>query len=121
MGDYRKLRVWQLASSISDRVNHLFEQLPPRVQKGLGDQLVRAADSIHLNISEGCGLNSDAQLARCTRMALGEANELEDGLARLEARSLIPQEHATLPADATVLRKQLGAFLKRLTKRKNGD
>ena len=121
MGDYRKLRVWQLASNISDRVDRLFEQLPPRVQKGLGDQLARAAESIHLNIFEGCGLNSDAQLARCTRMALGEANELEDGLARLSARHLIPDEHANLPRDSTVLRKQLGAFLKRITKRKKGD
>src|SRR5690242_19237190 len=118
MGDYRKLRVWQLASSMSDRVDHLFEHLPPRVQKGLGDQVARAAESIHLNISEGCGLNSDAQLARCTRTALGEANELEDGLTRLAARNLIPEEFASLPSDSTSLRRQLGAFLKRITKGK---
>ena len=67
MGDYRKLEVWKLASSLADRVDSIVENLPRRIQADLGDQLARAAESIHLNIAEGCGLNSDAQLTKHVR------------------------------------------------------
>lgn len=116
MGDYRKLDVWKLAISISDRVDALVASLGKRDRTGLGDQLVRAGESIHLNIAEGCGLNSDAQLARHIRIALGSANELEDGLAHLDRRRLLPPDGALL-TDTAILRKKLGALLKRITER----
>jgi four helix bundle protein len=114
VGDYRKLEVWKLACDISDRVDALYLELPARVQRGLGEQLVRAADSVHLNISEGCGLNTDAQFAKHVRQALGSANELEDGLLRLERRGLLPEHRRDLLDDVPVLRRKLGALLKRL-------
>ena len=114
MGDYRKLDVWKLAVSVSDRVDALVKRLGHRDRTGLGDQLVRAAESIHLNIAEGCGLNSDPQLARHVRIALGSANELEDGLGKLERRGLVRPEDGPLVSDATVLRRRLGALLRRV-------
>ena len=114
MGDYRKLEVWRLACALSDEVEDLFAELPTRIQRGLGDQIVRAAESIHLNIAEGCGLNTDPQLAKHVRQALGSANELEDGLAKLNRRRLLSAQRQHLLDDATVLRRKLGAFLKRL-------
>ena len=84
------------------------------VSKNLGDQLVRAAESVHLNISEGCGLNADSQLRRHVRISLGSANELEDGLERLDHRGHVPEEFRDLLIDAPILRRRLGAFLKRL-------
>jgi four helix bundle protein len=114
MGDYRKLEVWTLACSIADRTNAMVDQLPPRLRTKMGDQLARAADSIHLNISEGCGLNSDAQLAKHVRIALGSANELEDGIETLKRRGVLTPQHNTLVSDTPILRRKLGAFLKRL-------
>jgi four helix bundle protein len=114
MGDYRKLEVWKLAVSVSDRVDALVVRLGHRDRTGLGDQLVRAAESIHLNIAEGCGLNSDSQLARHIRIALGSANELEDELGKLDRRRLLQPEDETLVLDATILRRKLGAFLRRV-------
>ena len=114
MGDYRKLEVWKLACEISDRIDDLFEMLPRRVKANIGDQLTRAATSIHLNIAEGCGLNSDAQLAKYVRQAIGSANEVQDGLAKLERRKLLPEQHRDLIPDVELLRKRLGALLKRL-------
>ena len=114
MGDYRKLEVWKLACDISDRIDDLYEMLPRRIKANLGDQLSRAATSVHLNIAEGCGLNTDAQLAKYVRQAIGSANEVQDGLAKLERRKLLPPEHQTLVPDVELLRKKLGAFLKRL-------
>jgi four helix bundle protein len=112
MGDYRKLEVWKLAISVSDRVDALVRRLGHRDRSGLGGQLVRAAESIHLNLAEGCGLNSDAQLARHVKIALGSSNELEDGLATLNRRELLQPEDAPLLVDATILRRRLGAFLR---------
>src|SRR5262249_36179473 len=103
MGDYRKLEVWSLACSLSDRINAMVDSLPPRQRKILGEQLDRAADSIHMNISEGCGLNSDPQFAKHVRIALGSANEVEDGIERLNHRRALPTSHQNLLADATVL------------------
>ena len=115
MGDHRKLDVWKLGCILSDRVDVVVAGLPARVRVGLGDQLSRAAESIHLNIAEGCGLNSDPQLAKHVRQSLGSANEVEDALARLHQRGLLkPQDHDLLN-DATVLRRKLGAFLKTLS------
>jgi len=116
MGDHRKLEVWRLACALADRMYELVSRLPPRVQKQLGDQLQRAADSIHMNIAEGCGLNSDAQLARCADISLGSANEVESGLMRLEQRGLLPRDFQDMIEDATILRKKLGAFIKRVRK-----
>ena len=114
MGDYRKLEVWKLSSSLADRVQPMVDILPRRVQADLGDQLARAAESIPLNISEGCGLNSDAQLTKHVRIALGSANELEDGLERLQPARASAPEHHDLMTDASILRRKLGALLKRL-------
>jgi len=119
MGDYRKLEVWKLAVSVSDRVDALVRRLGRRDRTGLGDQLVRAAESIHLNIAEGCGLNSDTQLARHVRIALGSANELEDGLGKLDRRRLLEPDDATLLSDATLLRRKLGALLRRVAATKS--
>jgi four helix bundle protein len=114
MGDYRKLEVWKMACDVSDRVDDLVETLPRRVKAALGDQVARAATGIHLNIAEGCGLNTDAQLAKYVRQALGSANEVEDALAKLQRRKLLPPKHQDLIPDAEILRKRLGALLKRL-------
>jgi four helix bundle protein len=119
MGDYRKLEVWKLAVSVSDRVYVLAERIGRRDRAGLCDQLVRAAESIHLNIAEGCGLNSDAQLARHTRIALGSSNELEDGLATLQRRRLLPQDDEVLLSDASILRRMLGRLLRTLNEAKS--
>ena len=115
MGDHRKLEVWRLACALSDNIDTLVETLPRRVQKGLGDQLCRAAESIHMNIAEGRGLNSDPQLAKHVRIALGSANEFEDGLMKLDRRGLLPRDKRSLIDDATLLRRKLGAFLKKLS------
>ena len=115
VGDYRKLEVWKLGCVLSDRVDVVVADLPRRVRDGLGDQLARAAESIHLNIAEGCGFSSDPQLGKYVRQSLGSANEVEDALNRLHRRGLLKPHDHDLLNDATVLRKKLGAFLKALS------
>ena len=98
MGDYHKLEVWKLGSELSDRVAVLVGRLPARIRADKGDQLARAADAIHENIAEGCGLNTDPQLAKHLRISLGSANEVEDELATLKRRGLLPEsDHDLIP------------------------
>src|SRR5262245_59795013 len=82
VGDHRKLEIYNLACELSDRVDELVGHLPPKVQTRLGDELLRAAESIHLNIAEGCGFNSDALLKKHIKYAIASANEVEDALAK---------------------------------------
>jgi four helix bundle protein len=114
MGDHRNLEVWKLACALSDRVDAMIRTLPRRVQLTLGDQASRSGDSIHLQIAEGCGLNSDPQLIKFVRGALGSMNELDSALDRLLKRNYLRPEFHDLVDDAGVLRRKLGAFLKKL-------
>jgi hypothetical protein len=83
MTDYHKLEVWKLASELSDRVVQLVEQLGARLRPNKADQILRAADAIHENIAEGCGFNSDPQLAKYLRQARGSADETQDEPSRV--------------------------------------
>ena len=76
MGDFTKLAVWQKAHAVTIAIYHETAQWPRHELFGLVSQSRRAAVSISANIAEGCGKNSDAELARHSRTSLGSANEL---------------------------------------------
>ena len=76
MGDFMKLAVWQKAHELTLQVYERTASWPRHELFGLTSQTRRAAASIAANIAEGCGRNSDAELARYTRTSLGSANEL---------------------------------------------
>jgi four helix bundle protein len=114
MGDFRKLEIWKRACALSDAVDELVDILPKRAQKLYGDQMSRAAFSVQLNIEEGSGFNSDPMFAKHVDSAIASANEVEGALGKLERRKLLPPKYAQLLEDAPILRKKLGAFLKKL-------
>jgi four helix bundle protein len=118
VGDYRKLIVWQRASVFSRRIREMVDELPPAERRRIGDQLIRAAESIRFNIAEGAGLNSDRQLARHLLIALGSANEVQDGLDALNESSILPIKYADLPGEATEIRSMLAVFHRRVAKEK---
>jgi four helix bundle protein len=114
MGDYHKLEVWKLATVLSDEIALVVENLPGGRSGAMGDQLSRASDSIHQNISEGCGFNNDRQLLKYLRQALGSTDEVQDDLETLQRRRLLPAERAHLLADAKLLAKKRSCFISRL-------
>ncbi|HEX7020165.1 MAG TPA: four helix bundle protein [Gemmatimonadaceae bacterium] len=77
MGDFRKLEVWKVSYALALDIYRATQGFPRSEQFGLVDQLRRAAASIPAIIAEGCGRNTDAELARHVSIALGEANEVE--------------------------------------------
>ena len=76
MGDFTKLEVWKKAHELTVRIYERTARWPRHELFGLTSQTRRAAASIAANIAEGCGRNSDAELARYARTSLGSANEL---------------------------------------------
>ena len=77
MGDYRSLRVWREAHEVALQVYHLTRNFPASERFGLVSQMRRSAASVPANLAEGCGRDSDAEIARFARIALGSASELE--------------------------------------------
>src|SRR4051794_18740163 len=69
----------------------------------MGDQLARSADSIHQNISEGCGYNNDRQLAKYLGQALASTDEVQNDVETLKrCRLLAAQPRPLAAADSRV-------------------
>src|SRR5690348_3841018 len=118
MTDYHKLEGWRLASELSDRVASLVDHLGPKLRPRNADQLVRAADAIHENIAEGCGFNSDPQLAKYLRQARGSADETQDELETLARRGLIPPGFDDLLPKTGLLCRKLSRFIETVEPRR---
>lgn len=76
MQDFRNLEVWKKAHDLAIDVHNTLARTK-RIEPGLRAQTSRAAQSIPTNIAEGCGKDSQAELARFSDIALGSGMELE--------------------------------------------
>lgn len=63
MQDYRKLRVWKHSHELVLRVRQATNRFPRTGYASLRTQITDAAESIPCNIVEGCGTDSQAELA----------------------------------------------------------
>src|SRR5688572_27997800 len=77
MGDYRRLQVWQRAHQLVLSIYLVTRTFPRDECFGLVAQMRRAAVSIPANLAEGCGRDTDPEIVRYARIALGSASELE--------------------------------------------
>jgi four helix bundle protein len=76
VGDFTKLAVWRKAHELTLGVYRQTSAWPKHELYGLTSQARRAAVSVPANVAEGCGRNSDAELARYARTSMGSASEL---------------------------------------------
>ena len=77
MGQYQKLLVWQRAHALTLGIYAETRSWPSHERYELTAQIRQAAVSIGSNLAEGCGRNSNGELSRSARIALGSANEVE--------------------------------------------
>jgi four helix bundle protein len=73
---FENLKIWKEALKFASEIYSLTKTFPRSEQFGLTSQLNRAAVSISLNIAEGSGRNSDAELSRFIQISIGSVNEV---------------------------------------------
>ncbi len=73
---FEKLRIWKESVSFSSAIYSLTKRLPKSEEFGLVSQLNRAAVSMSINIAEGQGRGSDAELSRFIQISIGSLNEV---------------------------------------------
>ena len=77
MQNYKELKVWQKAHQLTLDVYTETKGFPKDELYSLTNQLRRSTSSVPANIAEGCGKNTQADLANFLNIALGSANESE--------------------------------------------
>ena len=120
MRDFTKLKVWQKAHHLVLDIYRSTIEFPPEERFGLAVHLRKTAASIGSNIAEGCGRDSEAELARFLSIAAGSSSEAEYQL--LLARDLgylSPRTHEDLQSEISEVKKMLNSFIQKLTEAKS--
>lgn len=109
---FEELDVYRMAEELADRVWDIVRKWDPFARSTVGGQLVRAADGIGANISEGAGRGSPADNRRFVRIARGSLNETRHWLRRAFRRQLLNEpEIAELKTLIAALGPKLNAYL----------
>ena len=88
---------------------------PRQEMYGLTGQLRRAAASVPANIAEGCGRDTNAELARFLQIAMGSASELEYHLLLAHDLAYIDDKNYTsVDAQVVQVKKMLAPLIKSL-------
>jgi four helix bundle protein len=116
MKDFRQLKVWEKAHHLTLAVYQVTASFPRDEIYGLTSQMRRAASSIPSNLAEGCGRNSDAELARFSSIAAGSASELEYHLLLARDLNLIPlNDHQLLTEQVVEIKRMLSGLVQKLS------
>lgn len=92
MADYKNLKVWQNAISLTMRIYDVADKFPNYERYGLANQMERAAVSIPSNIAEGCGRQSDKEFHYFLHIAKGSMYELQTQLYIASGRGYMSDE-----------------------------
>lgn len=116
--NFEKLQVYQLSERLADSVWKIVISWDSFAKDTVGKQIVRSADSIGANISEGSGRGSLQDNRRFVRMARGSLYETIHWLRRSYMRKLLTrQEVEKLRLLVEELPPKLNAFLRAVDKR----
>ncbi len=111
--NFEKLRVYQLSEKLADQIWEIVLEWDNFARDTVGKQLVRAADSVGANISEGTGRGRFLDNRRFVRIARGSLNETKHWLRRAYKRRLLtPKEIDRLEPLIDELGPTLNAYLK---------
>ena len=115
MRDFRTLKVWEKAHQLALAVYKATQTFPKSETYGLTSQIRRAGASIPANIAEGCGRDTEAELARFMHIAQGSASELEYHLLLAHDLSFLQEPiYQDLHGKVTEIKRMLTAFTKKL-------
>jgi four helix bundle protein len=115
MQDFTKLSVWQKSHNLTINIYKLTFQIPSEEKFGLISQIRRSSVSIESNLAEGCGRDSDKELARFVDISMGSSFELRCQL--LIARDLgyiESSQYQLFKSKILEINRMLGGLLKKL-------
>jgi four helix bundle protein len=113
--DFKALNVWEKAHRLTRKVYQSTSNFPREELYGLTSQIRRSCASVPTNIAEGCGRNSDAELARFLEISMGSASELEYLLLLTHDLNLLNgTDFNDLTNEITEVKRMLASFIKKL-------
>lgn len=89
---FEDLRVWNLAIDLSTEINILIKTFPPEEKYVLSTQIQRAADSVALNIAEGCTGQSNPEFKKFLGYSIRSGIEVVGCLYLGKKRKIISEE-----------------------------
>ncbi len=120
MQNYKDLKVWEKAHAFTLQVYEITKLFPKEEIYSLTNQLRRASSSIPANIAEGCGKNSQLELAHFLNIALGSANETEYFLLlSKDLNYLSAEKHVELGENINEVKAMLISLINKVRGSKN--
>lgn len=116
MRDFKNFKVWEKAHHLTLQVYKITKDFPSDERFGLTAQLRRASASVPTNIAEGCGRESERELARFMSIAAGSASEVEYQLLLAYELNYIQSElYEELKLQVNEVKMMLNSIIKKLT------
>lgn len=115
MRDYRHLKVWERAHSLTLAVYKSTQCFPPAERFGLTRQIRRCCVSIPANLAEGCGRRSEGEMARYIQIAMGSGAELSYHLLLSKDLGFLEAaEYNNLESELSGIMRMLSALSSRI-------
>ena len=113
MQNFRNLKVWQKAHTLTLDVYNASRSFPKEELFGLTSQMRRASASVGANIAEGTCRKGDGEFGRFLHIAIGSASELEYHLLLARDLNLLRgADYEQLFAKAVEVKRMLASLIK---------
>jgi four helix bundle protein len=89
---FEKLIIWQRAMDFGEDINDIIKEFPKHEMYNLSSQILRASDSVALNISEGSIEQSNAEFNRFLGYSVRSLAEVVTCLYKAKRRNYITNE-----------------------------
>ncbi len=114
MQDFRHLKVWEKAHSLTLHVYRASKSFPREEMYGMTSQMRRASVSIGANIAEGTCRRGDVDFARFLQIAIGSASELYHLLLARDLDLLKASDYQQLSGEAVEVKRMLASLMQKL-------
>lgn len=115
MQDHRELRVWRMAQDLSVELRRATRRFPRSGYGSFASQITRAAESVSMNIVEGCGAASQKEFAKYLDNGIKSDREVEEGLELAKRYGILSQRAWQELSDKTVdIRRMLYGLRKKV-------
>ena len=110
--------MWEKARTLTVQIYSATRDFPNYELYGIRSQVRRAALSIGSNLAEGCGRDTDRELMRFSRVAMGSACEVEHLLiVSCDLEFLDRSVSDSLIESVVEVKRMLAAFVREVRKR----